>query len=397
MSEEIEISIMASTAEGLQPLLDRFEAQENIRVRVRLLAWDTAWSDLVKFGLYGDGPDVSEVGSTWLGDLVAMNALRPFADYEVAGLGGARSFLASTWQGTRVLGDDATWAIPWFTGARLLFYRKQLFAQAGVDDCNAFDTAEQLDHALAQLEASGVEIPWTVPTGVTHTTLLNICSWVWGAGGDFVTSDGKRTLFSHTRARAGLRAYFALGRFMGPAVRHLTGLQPDEVFLQNPRVGATLSGSWLFADALQRGTPDLAQDLGVALPPGASFVGGSHLVTWKYSPRAEAAYKLIHFLTQPEPQAAYSQHVGLLPTRLEALDREPYASHPFWQTTIQGNRTGRSFPVTRSWGLMEDRLTTELSGLWKNALAQPDVDLDGLIVRRLEPLAKRLDLVLGQN
>ena len=90
MSEEIEISIMASSAEGLQPLLDRFEAQENIRVRVRLLAWDTAWSDLVKFGLYGDGPDVSEVGSTWLGDLVAMNALRPFADYEVAGLGADR-------------------------------------------------------------------------------------------------------------------------------------------------------------------------------------------------------------------------------------------------------------------------------------------------------------------
>ena len=397
MSEEIELSIMANTADNIQPLLDRFEAQEKIKVRVRLLAWDTAWSDLVKFALYSDGPDVSEIGSTWLGDLVAMNALRPFADYEVASLGGAGAFLAATWQGTRVLGDDATWAIPWFTGARLLFYRKSLFAQAGVDDCNAFDTAEQLDRALGQLEAGGVEIPWTVPTGVTHTTLLNVCSWVWGAGGDFVTADGKRTLFSHTRARAGLRAYFALGRFMGPGVRHLTGLQPDEVFLQNPQVGATLSGSWMFRDAQQRGTPDLKQELGVALPPGASFVGGSHLVTWKYTPKTEAVHRLIRFLTQPEPQAYYSQQVGLLPTRLDALNQEPYASDTLWQTTIQGNRTGRSFPVTRSWGLMEDRLTTELSGLWKNALAQPDADLDSLIVRRLEPLAKRLDLVLGQN
>ena len=56
--EEIELSIMAGTAAGVQPLLDRFEAEEHIRVRVRLLAWDTAWSDLVKFALYSDGPVV---------------------------------------------------------------------------------------------------------------------------------------------------------------------------------------------------------------------------------------------------------------------------------------------------------------------------------------------------
>jgi hypothetical protein len=46
---------------------------------------------------------------------------------------------------------------------------------------------------------------------------------------------------------------------------------------------------------------------------------------------------------------------------------------------------------------MEDRLTTALAGLWADVLAGPQADLEGLIRRRLEPLAKRLDLVLGQG
>jgi hypothetical protein len=46
---------------------------------------------------------------------------------------------------------------------------------------------------------------------------------------------------------------------------------------------------------------------------------------------------------------------------------------------------------------MEDRLASALAGLWRDVLNDPSgVDLDGAIARRLDPLAKRLDLVLGQ-
>src|SRR6185295_3255397 len=144
---------MADQAKGIQPLLERFEAEQHVRVRLRLLAWDTAWSDLVKVALYSDGPDVSEIGSTWLGDLVAMNALRPFPEDEIAALGGANAFLTSAWQGTRLFGDAYTWAVPWVSGARLLYYRRSLLEQAGLDDCDAFVTAEQVERTLASLQA----------------------------------------------------------------------------------------------------------------------------------------------------------------------------------------------------------------------------------------------------
>jgi multiple sugar transport system substrate-binding protein len=393
MSQEIELSIMADSPAGLQPLLDQFEAEQGIHVRPRLLSWDTAWSDLVKVALYSHGPDVSEIGNTWLGDLVAMNALREFSSSEIGALGKASAFLPLAWQGTRLVGQPETWAIPWVTGMRLLFYRRHLLSQAGIDEDLAFHTAGALNHTVSELQTNGIQVPWTVPTGLTHTTLLNITSWVWGAGGDFISPDGKLTLFSQPAALAGIRAYFALGRFLAPSVRHLNGLQPDDQFLKDSQTAMTISGPWLFNQV----GPELAAQLGVALPPGASLVGGSHLVIWKHCPQPEAALKLIQFLTGTPAQIAYGQHVGLLPVTLEALSAPPFSTDPLWQLAIRGVKTGRTLPVTRSWGLMEDRLTSALSAIWTETLNTPDPDLEIAIAKRLEPLARRLDLVLGQS
>lgn len=88
---EIELSIMSrgpTTADDLRPLLEEFEVKNRTRVRLRIFEWDTAWADLVKVALYQDGPDVSEIGSTWLGSFVAMNALQQFSDREISLVGG---------------------------------------------------------------------------------------------------------------------------------------------------------------------------------------------------------------------------------------------------------------------------------------------------------------------
>ena len=96
---------MAASPAGIQSLLDQFEAEHGLRVRLRLSSWDTARSDLIKVALYGDRPDLSKIGSTWLGDLVALNALRPFDEDNVAALGSVPAFLPSAWHGVRLRGQ----------------------------------------------------------------------------------------------------------------------------------------------------------------------------------------------------------------------------------------------------------------------------------------------------
>ncbi len=393
MTVDLELSIQAQGAEVIQPLLDEFEARQHIHVKLRLLSWDTAWSALVKVALYSDGPDVSEIGSTWLGDLVTMNALHAFTPDEIALLGNASNFMRAAWQGCQLSGRPEMWAIPWLVGIRLLFYRRRLLQTAGIDEETAFQTAEQLDKTLRRLQEYGIGVPWTAPTGLTHTTLLNVCSWVWGEGGDFITPDGKRTLFAEPAARAGIHKYFALGRYIPPHIQHLNALQPDDQFLNDPQTAATISGPWLF-ELLTR---EQHEDVHVALPPGRAFVGGSHLVMWKHTRKRDAALKLIRFLTQKEAQITYAQRIGLLPAQAAALASAPYSTDPLWQVTASGMGNGRGFLVTRTWGLMEDRLTNEFAALWKDSFTQPDQALEAVIARRLEPLAKRLDLVLGQT
>lgn len=393
MDPEIEFSVMTSSATGIEALLAQFESESHIHVRLRLYTWDSAWSELIKTALYNDGPDISEIGSTWLGDLVAMNALNPFGERELDDVGGGALFLPSAWQGARLAGQPQVWAVPWVTGARLLFFRKRLLERAGVDEHMAFQDAASFQTTLKRLQSSGIGVPWTVPTGVTHTTLHNVASWVWGAQGSFITPDGKRTLFNEPPARSGMHAYFALGRYLAPAVQHLNGLEPDSQFLQNEDTAITMSGSWLFG----RAGAALRGQMGVGLPPGPSFVGGSHLVIWKHSTRVDLALKLIRFLMRPAAQVSHSQSIGLLPSRLDALASPPFSSDSLWQVAARGLKSGRSFHVTRAWGLMEDRLTTAFGTLWMELLSNPDLDLPSAIGKRMDLLAKRLDLVLGQS
>ncbi len=392
MTTEIEFSIQAPSADFIQPLLNEFEARYQIHVKLRLLTWDAAWSELVKVALYNDGPDISEVGSTWLGDLMSMSALHAFTAEEIAQLGKASRFLAGAWQGCQLPDRSEVWAIPWLVGARLVFFRRDLLLRTGRDEDTAFANAENFEHTLHLLQEHHVPTPWIVPTVHTHATLLNAASWVWAAGGDFISPDGKQVQFAQHQSIVGLRNYFALGRYIPPVLRQIGALQLDAQFLQRDDTAVTIGGPWLF-NFLTDATRD---NVSLALPPGAPMLGGSHLVIWKHSRKQDAALKLIRFLTQTDVQVAYAQRIGLLPAVVEAFNEEPFTSDRLWRYAVQAVKAGRAVPVTRSWGLMEDRLATEFAAIWQAFFDQPTLDLVALLKRRLEPLAKRLEQVLAQ-
>jgi multiple sugar transport system substrate-binding protein len=394
MAPEIEFSIMSSTAERIRSLLAGFEAETGARVNLRLLAWDSAWSTFVRTALYGDGPDLSEIGTTWVGDLVGMNALRPFAASDLAAIGKGESFFAPAWKSATQSGDSRVWAIPWFCGARLVYYRAGLFEQAGLDPVASFASNDALETAIRRLAKGGIPYPWTVPTGLTHTTLLNVASWVWAAGGDFLSQDGRSTRFMEPAALDGMAAYFRLGRYLASGVRELNGLDPDAWFLDNPQTAMTVSGPWLFCSAPERMR---SESISVALPPGPSFVGGSNLIVWKHCRHPELAVKLVRYLTRIPALASYGQSIGLLPARLAGLETEPFSNDPLWQTAVRGLMSGRTFPTIRLWGLVEDRLAAVFRSTWINLLADPGSDPRATLIHHLTPLAMRLDPLLAKG
>jgi multiple sugar transport system substrate-binding protein len=394
---ELELSIMAEGEygeESLRPLLDEFEARHRIHVRLRVLSYETAWQQLVKFALYGQGPDVSQVGSTWISNLVGMNVLRPFSSQELASGGMPSIFLPAIWQGSYY----PVWAIPWMADVRLIYYRRDWLSQAGIDATIAFDSPQSLAQTLARLCAHGVALPWAVPTERTLLTMHGIASWVWHAGGDFIRPDGRGVLFTTAETLSGLRAYFDLYPYLLSAPRPLGDPQASELLLAG-QAAVTLSGSWTWlGDVLSQepeSYPINPTSVGLALPLGIPFSGPEYLVVWDSARHPAAALQLIYFLTGRPVQAAYPRSVGLLPVRLDVLSEPPFTDDPACQVMARALRASRSFPLLTRWGLIEGHLVDTLGQIWADILGQPNPDVEAIVRGRLEPLANRLNLSLA--
>lgn len=396
----IELSVMdhgVGFTNALRALLDQFEAAQHVEVRLRVLSWSEGWPELVKVALYSDGPHISEVGSTWINEFVSMNALRPFIGTEIVRLGGAAQFLSSAWQ-TGMAGGHAqrgimSWAIPWLADTRLIYYRRDRLERAGVDPATAFQSPPAMLNTLAALQAAGEPMPIVLPTRRVRNTLHNLACWLWGAGGDFVTPDLKRTAFALPQAKAGIYSYFELGRYLSPEARNLDEDQSEAVFAQG-RAAVTLSGTWLRMMS-DWNAPAVSVNVAQALPPGVLFIGGSHLVVWKHTRQVDPALALVRYLIGADAQAAIARQSGQLPTRLDVFALDAFSHDPFYQMVGQSLQTGRTFPSFALWGLVENKLTDAAADIWADILAAPATDIHAIVDRRLDEVADRLNSTLA--
>ncbi len=396
---ELELSVMDSqdnTINALRQALSAFETEYRIQVNLRVLPWDTAWSELVRVALYKSGPDVSEVGTTWIDSFVSMNALRQFEPRELNSFGGAAAFLPSSWRSGVLLGQAQVWAVPWLADTRLIYYRRDLLHQAGIDPHTAFASLNHLTQTLQRLQDHGVAIPLTIPTAHPHTILHMLAPWVWQAGGHFTSPEGKRVLFNEPPARAGIEAYFNLRRYLTPPTYHLTDTQTCALFQQG-QAAVIISGHWLLNNIQVDSSPEVAQNLGTAIIPGIPYVGGSNLVMWQHSRQTKAAITLIRYLTSHEAQTQVIAQNGRLPARLDVLANPPFTTDPHYQVIGESLKTGRSFQATYMWGLIEDKFANALVKIWTVLLSNPALNTDEVIAQYLNPLAKELNQNLASR
>jgi multiple sugar transport system substrate-binding protein len=395
--EEIELSVMpygSKTLECLQTLLNQFEAQTRTHVNLQMLDWETSRSELNKIAIYHHGPDVSVVGTTWIGDFIAMNALRPFKQGELAKIGDASEFLSSSWQSGTLQGSHEMWAIPWLGDTRVIHYRRDLLKSAGVDESKAFLSHADIEQTIQKLVLSGVPSPLAFPRTPSKFILHNLASWVWNAGGDFCSQDGKQVLFDQPEALKGMQQFFGLLRFMTPAALKLV----DEfdtwgLFLRgDAAIGIdSVWSTFPYAEV----APEIAANWGMASIPGALFVGGTDLAIWSHTRHEQAAFELVRFLASNDAQAYLFHTLGVLPTRLKVLNSPEFSGNPNMRGIPEALIKGRSYPTAALWGLIEDKLTDAVLQIWSEVLSDPEIDLDATLRRHLEPLAMRLNLTMA--
>ena len=380
--------------EKLQALLDQFEKRFHVHVRLEVYpTWALGWSRLVENALYRSGPDISEVGNSWIGDLARMDSLHPFTNDEIINITKDARLLGNIWS-TRIKGGDTegiAFSIPWTGDTRAVFYRRDIFEKTGIDENDAFIDAIHFDRTLSSLEGKGISMPMSLTTQRSSLTIHYVASWIWGAGGDFLSPDGTKLTFNQPEAMEGCKAYFRQGRYLGGEGRNLDEEGSNSAF-RTGKAAITLNGYWMLD--LNQMSPDVKENLGVASMPGIPFVGGQDLAIWNHSRHIPAVIKLIQYLHSEEAGKEFYPAFGL-PISENAWENPPFDTG-FYQIFKTAIRKGRGFHGGM-WGLVEKRLTDEYADIWANVLKSPVAQLDEIVENRLNNLARRLQLSIGSQ
>lgn len=378
----------------IQALVDQFEQERGIRVRLETIPWGMGWARMVEVALYHSGPDVSEIGNTWAGDLTRMEALRPFRQDEIKSITGDEKFFGSVWDSVGKTKDDpsSVYSIPWSGDVRAVFYRRDWLEKAGIDEEVAFKDTDHFEEMLATLKAKRIPIPLVLPTQRTNLTIHNIASWIWAAGGAFLGPDNSSIAFDEPSALKGINGYFRLSRYLGEASYIMEDYDAYELFYSG-KAAVVPGGYWILHSTAM--TEEVHKNIGIKPMPAVPFVGGNHLVLWNHTRHEMAALKFIEFLQSEEAGKLIYPQFGL-PVRQSAWAHPPFDRERY-QVLLKAIQMGRGFPTGQLWGLVEKRLTDVLADIWANILKNPEQDSENIIESQIKGLANRLRLTLGNN
>lgn len=316
---------LGSEGEVVKQLVPRFEERHpGIAVRVQQIPWSAAHEKLLTALVGETMPDVFQMGSTWVAEFSALDALEPL-DGALPGL--AREARADFFPGILAANviDGATFGLPWYVDTRLLFVRRDLLARAGCPEAprtwngwvECMAAVEQAARHASGEDAYAILLPlteWETPVILAlqrGATLLRE-----GDGrGDFRSPEFRAafefylSLFARGLAPRGGEAQAAnLYRGFADGVFSFVVSGPWNLSQFDARLPRSLSDAWT---TVPLPAPDGSY-------PGTSLAGGASLALWRGSQVKDAARAWIDYLVEPEQQVALHRLSGNLPARRSA-------------------------------------------------------------------------------
>ena len=388
---ELRVWGMGREGEVLRDLVAVFEeAHPGVRVRVQQIPWSAAHEKLLTAFVGGALPDVFQVGNTWIPELVALDAVLPVDD-QIATI---RDDFFPGILDTNVL-DGRTWGVPWYADTRILFYRHDLTAAAGVDGPPA-TWAEWLA-ALERMQRSAGpgHSPILLPLREWQTPVILALQ----RGATLLRDEATRGDFASPPARTAFDFYldlFRRGLARRDAATQVTNVYQD---FAAGRFTFYVTGPWNLGE-LARRLPPALEDAWRTAPmpspapgvPGVSLAGGASLVVSRSTTEPALAGALVAHLTDIPMLCRLYDLAGDLPARSSAWNGCPIArdgrdeerTAAFW-TQLQAVRATPKIP---EWERIATRLTHHLELAVRGdvtldvALAALDRDVDAILEKR---------------
>ncbi|NDD29355.1 MAG: ABC transporter substrate-binding protein [Proteobacteria bacterium] len=257
------------------------------------------------------------------------------------------------------------YALPWYSDAGMLYYRKDLLEESGVTPPT---TWSELTSASRRLRARG-RSGFVFQAGQYEGLVCNFLEHAWGNGGDVLDRDGRVVLDSPQNEEA-LRRMIELIGTDGVAPASVVTFREDESLRFFQSGSAVFLRSWPYVWGLtQKRGESLLGKVGIAPVPhadgaghrSAGCLGGWNLMVSRWSKHPREAFLLASFLTSPEAQRERMLATGQLPTRIAPYsDAEVRKAHPEMADLLAVFEGARPRPVTPHYSKLSDCLQIEL-------------------------------------
>ncbi|MFD4019963.1 extracellular solute-binding protein [Streptomyces sindenensis] len=335
-----------------------------IDVKIQIQEWDGIGQKITAALASNDAPDVIEAGNTQVAQYAESGGLLDLSDHKdelngedwLSGLAEPGSY------------EGRQYGIPYYAANRVVIYRTDLFAKAGVDAAK-IKTREQWIDATAQLNKGGTQGIY-LPGQMWYA----LAGFIWDEGGDLAAESGGKWsgALDTPEALRGMAFYEklqALGK--GPKDSDEDDPPQAEVMAQGQvaQVISTPGGAKVIAE----NNPGLKGKLAffpipgkTADTPGAVFTGGSDLVVPAAAAHPDEAVTFIKELTGDTWQKKLAVAMSYVPNRTSLASA--VADDPGAAAMAVGAANGHATPNTPGWAAVEaenpikDYMTAVLTG-----------------------------------
>ena len=274
------------------------EENPDVKVNVTAIPWDAAHDKIATAIAAGETPDVSMIGTTWMGEFAAGR--RPGPDARRSST--SRRSSPGAWGSTEVGGTS--YGVPWYVETRVIYFGTDLAEKAGVSPTPA--TWDDLMASSKGMQSAGAQWGINLQPGQTGAW-QTFMPFAWQAGAEIMNADGTEFTFDSpeiVKALTYYQSYFTDGVAPEGAARRRAGAR-----LRRRQDRRVLSGPWHIGILKDTGGDGFMDGVTLAPMPKdvkqASFIGGSNLAVFKNSKNRDAAWKFVQWLSQPDVQAQW--------------------------------------------------------------------------------------------
>jgi N,N'-diacetylchitobiose transport system substrate-binding protein len=300
-----------------------FEAEHpDATLTIEEQAWDGLVDRLTTSLSGSDSPDVVEIGNTQAAAFTSAGAFLDLTDdYEA--LGGDDLLPGFVEAGSY---DGKFYAAPLYSGARLVFYKKDALAAAGLSVPTTLDEYAANGAALAAANPGKSGIWWP------GQDWYNALPFIWEHGGEVAVADGEEwdAQLGSPESVAGLTQVQEVMTTASLAPKDGNETSPEVGFCDGTSLQLS-APSWVKwsilapADAEAPGCPDQEANLGVYALPGMDggaaqvFAGGSNIGISAKSAHPDLAKDALAIILSDEFQTIYGEN-GLVPAKVSLAD-----------------------------------------------------------------------------